>query len=285
MNKLGIVAGGGELPAICLQNALEKEEEVVLLPILESDFKPIPYKGKIIPIHIGKIQNILKICKKEKIQRILLVGKLKKDLIFHGLKFDWKAVSILAKSFNKNDYPIFSAVAKEFEKYGIQFESQKKYLANCLLPAGRYTKKSISDKEYKDIELGMDYAKKLADWDIGQTVVVLDQTIVAVEAVEGTDETIRRGGILTRGKKGAVVCKSSKSNQDDRFDLPAVGIQTLKIMLEYGCKTLAIREGDTIVVNPKEFISFADKNNLNIISYGNQGKKINQHYQKSFTKI
>jgi UDP-2,3-diacylglucosamine hydrolase len=280
LGKLGIVAGGGDLPLIGLQNAIRMGEDPVLLGIRESDFDFTADQHRTIPVYLAKIGGILKICKKEGIDRIFLAGKVKKELIFKGLKFDLKAISILAKSINKNDHPIFQAVAEEFYKEGIIFESQKKYLSSLFLSAGRYTKKSLSKDTALDIEFGMEYAKKMADLDIGQTVVVLDQTVVAVEAVEGTDETIRRGGKLTQKKKEAVVCKSSKSTQDDRFDLPTVGVHTLKVMMEAGCRTLAIREEDTIVVRPTETIEFADKNKLSLVCYGSQSKKTFTTYKK-----
>ncbi len=280
MDRLAIVAGGGDLPLIGLENALKMGDDPIILGICESDFDFEKEKQRTIPIHLGKIGSILKVCKKEKIGRILLLGKVRKDLLFHGLNLDLKTLTLLTKTWNRNDYPIFAAVAMEFEKHGIYFESQKKYLCSLLLPAGRYTKASISSSKYEDLEFGMEYAKKIADLDIGQTVVVLDKTVVAVEAAEGTDEAIRRGGKLTARKGGAVVCKSSKSSQDERFDLPAVGIQTLQVMLESGCKTLAIREGETIVVRPGDTIQFANAHKLNLISYGTKGKKANLSYKK-----
>lgn len=279
MGRLGIVAGGGELPFIGLKEAIKIGEDPIILGIQESDFDFTREKERTIPVYLAKIGSILKICKKEKIDRLFLAGKVKKELLFRGLKFDLKALSILARSINKNDHPIFYAVASEFEKEGIQFVSQKTYLSSLLLPEGRYTQKKLKKEIQDDIEFGMGYAKKMADMDIGQTVVVLDQTVVAVEAVEGTDETILRGGSLTK-KGGAVVCKSSKSSQDDRFDLPTVGIHTLEIMIKSGCKTLAIREGDTIVVRPEDTIQFANENQLNIICYGTQGKKAINSFKK-----
>lgn len=270
---MAIVSGGGELPFIALREALRMGEDPLLLGIRESDFDFSQAVDRTIPVYLAKIGSILKICKKERINRILLAGKVRKDLLFKGLKFDWKAISILAKTLNKNDHPLFQAIAHEFEKQGIVFESQKKYLSSLLLMEGRYTKKKLKTSEINDVEFGMDYAKKIADLDIGQTVVVLDGAVIAVEAVEGTDEAIRRGGSLTRKKGGSIVCKSSKSTQDERFDLPTVGIHTLDVMLESGCKTLAIREGETIVVRPADTIEYANKHQLNLVCYGKQGKK------------
>ncbi|MCG9875890.1 MAG: UDP-2,3-diacylglucosamine diphosphatase LpxI [Leptospiraceae bacterium] len=280
MGRLGIVAGGGELPFIGLHEALRMGEDPILLGLKESDFDASIEPSRSISVHLTKIGSILKLCKKEKIDRILLTGKVRKDLLFKGLKFDLKALAILAKSINRNDHPIFMAIADEFLKHGIIFESQKKYLAPLLLRQGRYTKKKLSSDEIEDVAFGMEYAKKIADLDIGQSVVVLGKSVVAVEAVEGTDETILRAGQLIHQKTGAVVCKSSKSSQDERFDLPTVGVQTLEILKKAGCRTLAIRENETIVIRPVDTIDYAEKNKINIVCYGNQGKKAINQYQK-----
>ncbi|WCL51176.1 LpxI family protein [Leptospira sp. GIMC2001] len=280
LNRLGIIAGGGELPFIALQEAIQMGEDPILLGLRESDFDPNIEPKRTIQVHLTKIGEILKICKKQKINRILLTGKVRKELLFKGLKFDLKAISILAKTINKNDHPLFLAVAEEFTKYGIEFESQKKFLSSLLLEQGRYTKSKLSTNEMNDIEFGMDYASKMANLDVGQSVVVLDRSVVAVEAAEGTDETIRRGGFYTAKKGTAIVCKSSKRNQDPRFDLPTIGIHTLQTMLEAKCKTLAFREGETIVVRPQDTIAFAEKNKLNLVCYGTKGKKAINEYKK-----
>jgi UDP-2,3-diacylglucosamine hydrolase len=280
LGRLGIVAGGGELPFIGLKEAIRMGEDPILLGLQESDFDPNVEPSRTIQVHLTKIGSILKLCRKENINRILLTGKVRKDLLFKGLKFDLKALSILAKTINRNDHPIFLAIAEEFEKHGIIFESQKKFLSPLLLKQGRYTKKKLSSTEIEDVVFGMDYAKKIADLDIGQSVVVLEKSVIAVEAVEGTDETILRAGQLTHKKGGSVVCKSSKSSQDERFDLPAVGVQTLEILKKAGCRTLAIREDETIVIRPKDTIEYAEKNKINLVCYGSQGKKAINQFQK-----
>lgn len=278
--RLAIIAGGGELPHIGMGEALKNGEDAVFFGLIESDFQPREHAERTIPVHITQIGKILKTLQKEKITRILMLGKVRKDLLFQKLKFDLKALSILAKTINRNDYPIFLAIAEEFEAMGIKVVSQKLYLRPLLLPEGRYTPKKFSNQELKDINFGMDYAKKMADLDIGQLVVVCDESVVAVEAVEGTDETIKRGGFYTKKKGGAIVCKSPKSKQDERFDLPTIGVHTLQVMAESGVKTLCIREGETIVVNPKEIIDFATKHKLNFCVLGKQGTKILNGSQK-----
>ncbi|MDF3820205.1 UDP-2,3-diacylglucosamine diphosphatase LpxI [Leptospira sp. 96542] len=283
--RLAIIAGGGELPHIGMKEALAAGEDPLFLAIKESDFEPREFIDRTIPVHITQVGKILKTIKHEKIKRILMLGKVRKDLLFQKLKFDLKALSILAKTINRNDYPIFLAIADEFESMGVKVISQKTYLQSLLLPEGRYTPKKFSKDELKDIGFGMMYAEKMADLDIGQMVVVCDESVIAVEAVEGTDVTIRRGGEYTKKKGNAVVCKSPKSKQDERFDLPTVGIHTFQVMLESGCKTLCIREGETLVVDPERVVEFASKHKLNFSVIGKSGTKVLNGNQKKIPKL
>ncbi|EPG74542.1 PF06230 family protein [Leptospira fainei serovar Hurstbridge str. BUT 6] len=283
MGRLGILAGGGNLPEIGMREALAAGEDPLFLSIAESDFKTGNYPDRVIPIHIAKIGGLFKSCKANKIDRLLLLGKVKKEIIFKSLNFDLKAIALLARMVNKHDYSIFKTIAEDFEKEGIKILSQKTYLQSLLLPEGRYTKKPLDKKQLADVEFGMEYAEKIANLDIGQTVIVLDKSVLAVEAVEGTDKAIERGGSFAKKDK-AVVCKSSKPSQDDRFDLPTVGLETLKTMKDNNCGTLSLREGETIVVDPTEFIRLAEKLKIHILSIGRGNlSKINR-IQKSISK-
>lgn len=133
--------------------------------------------------------------------RLLLLGKVKKEIIFKNLKFDLKAIALLARMINKHDYSIFKTVLDEFSKEKITVISQRTYLRSLFLPEGRFTKKVLNKKELEDVAFGMEYAEKMAGLDIGQTVIVLDQSVLAVEAVEGTDSAICRGGSFAKKEK------------------------------------------------------------------------------------
>ncbi len=266
MSRIGIIAGGGELPHLAMQEAIQKREDPLFLAINESEFRSGEYADRVLQINITQIGHVIKICKKNNINRLILLGKVNKDIILKSYKFDLKSIVLMAKMLNKNDYTFFEIAAEEFKKNDIEILSQKLFLSNLLLKPGRYTKKKMDKDSLEDISYGMNLARELARLDVGQSVVVLDKMTLALEAIEGTDETIKRGGILSRGK-GACLCKSSKPGQDDRFDLPVVGSQTLQKLNEYNYKTLAIRSGETIVINPKEFIEEANKLKINFFSY------------------
>ncbi|MCB1157326.1 MAG: UDP-2,3-diacylglucosamine diphosphatase LpxI [Leptospiraceae bacterium] len=278
MGRLAILAGGGELPHIAMKEALLQGEDPIFLGILESEFEAGEYKDRVLPVYISKIGDVLKKCKKNNVSKLLLLGKVKKDMILRGYKFDLKA--LLARMVNRNDTSFFHTAAGEFIKLNIEIISQKTYLSSLLLGEGRYTKKKLPHHKLEDIDYGMNMASKMAELDIGQTVVVTKKMILAIEAIEGTDETIRRGGELSR-KKGAIVCKSSRVGQDERFDLPTVGTQTLDSMHTSGCDTLVIRSGETLVVSPKSFIEYAEKLKISVISMKNSpAKSINKNYIK-----
>ena len=163
MGRLGIIAGGGELPHIGMKEALAAGVDTLFLGLKESDFEPREHESRTIPVHITQVGKILKIIKQEKLSKILMLGKVRKDLLFQGLKFDLKALSILARTINRNDYPIFLAIAEEFESIGVKVISQKIFLKSLLLPEGRYTPKKFDKAELKDIVFGMGYAEKMAD--------------------------------------------------------------------------------------------------------------------------
>ena len=265
MGRLGIVAGGGELPLIGINEAIRAGNNPLVFSIIESDFDT-SYTDHI-PFHVTRINSLFKLCKKHDVDKILMLGKVKKELIFKNVKFDLKTIGIMARAVTRNDYALFTSLADEFKKQKIEIISQKTYLQPLLLPEGRYTNKKIPSTVLSDIAMGIDYAEKMAAMDIGQSVVIKDKSVVAVEAVEGTDEAVIRGGQLTRNK-GAVLCKSSRPGQDERFDLPTVGTHTLGIMKANGYSALAIRAGDTIVVNPAEFIRYADKAGIHFMVCG-----------------
>lgn len=266
MTRLGIIAGGGDLPHLAMEEAISLGEDPLFLAIQESEFHPGKFGDRVLGVNITQIGNLLKICKKNSIDRIVLLGKVNKDIILKSYKFDLKSILLMAKMLNKNDYSFFHIAAQEFEKNKITILSQKKFLSSQFLNPGRYTKKKLDSESLEDIQYGMNLAKELARLDIGQTVIVMDKMTLALEAIEGTDETIKRGGILSRGK-GATLCKSSKPGQDERFDLPAVGLNTLNHMKEFDYKTIAIRSNETIVINPLEFINRANEYKINFICY------------------
>ena len=193
-----------------------------------------------------------------------MMGAVKKIRMFSNFRPDLKAVSALAKIEHTHDDGVLSAFARMLEKEGIKVRAATFLLPSLLAQEGCWTKKKPSKSEWNDIHLGWHLAKEVGRLDIGQCVVVGGGSVLAVEAIDGTDATIKRGGEL--GKDTAVVIKVCKPNQDQRFDIPAIGAQTIKIMHDYGVNVLAIEAGKAVVFDRDEMIHHANEFGISIVA-------------------
>jgi UDP-2,3-diacylglucosamine hydrolase len=262
-DKLALIAGEGILPEIVAKRLFEKGILSLVL-VLQGKTDRFDYLKKIVfESSPGKINNTSNILKKNNINKIIMLGKIDKRAFLERKGFDFKALLLLRKIKNGNDMSIFNIINKEFNKIGIEVLPQDKYLEDLIVKKGIITKKKPSKKERQDAEFGIEYARQLASMDIGQAVVVKNKVITAVEAVEGTNETIRRGAIL--GKTGSVVCKAARANQDKRFDIPAVGIDTIKVLSECKCSLLALEADCIFLIDSEEVKKFADLKKISII--------------------
>lgn len=263
--KLGIIAGCGTLPQAAAKNAASRGFNVVTIAFFRDVFEKMkPYSSKIYHINIGQVKKVFKTLKHEAIKDLIMIGKFEKRMLFENLKFDLKALSILSKMHNRNDDTIMLAIADEFEKSGINVLEQANFLKDMFPKQGVLTSRTPSSREYRDIEYGFDLAKRVAGLDIGQTVIVKGQSILAVEAIEGTDKAIKRGCML--GGKGVTVVKVSKPSQDPRFDVPAIGRNTIDTMSEGMASILAVEAGKTILVNKDEMTALADSAGIAIVA-------------------
>lgn len=193
-----------------------------------------------------------------------MIGGIKKTKIFSDIKPDMKAVLLLANMKHTHDDSLLVTLANFFEKEGINVRSSTFLIPEILAEKGCWTKKKANRQQVKDIETGWRLAKEIGRLDIGQCLVIGGGSVLAVEAIDGTDATIKRGGRL--GKAGSVVVKVSKPNQDMRFDVPAVGLETIKNMYESGVGVLVIEAYKAVVFNKDEMISYADKKGISIIA-------------------
>ncbi|MDH5720953.1 MAG: UDP-2,3-diacylglucosamine diphosphatase LpxI [Spirochaetia bacterium] len=269
IKKLGIIAGSGILPALTADSAIKQNVETVIYAVEEEDFSNKKHNLHLRtiskPVTITQVGKAIKQFKKDGITHLVMIGKITKEHLFKDLKFDLKTLWMLRKLINRNDDTIFFALADELKKNGVDILPQDYFLKDLFLPEGVYSKKKPSAQDLKDIKYGMYYAKKMGQLDIGQTVVVRFESVLAVEAIEGTDECIKRGGRLSRNK-GAVVCKAEKAKQDARFDVPAIGVQTLETIKKNGAHALAFEAGKTLIVTPESVIKKA--NELQLILAG-----------------
>lgn len=218
---------------------------------------------KIVWIKLGQLGQLIKAFRKEGVQEALMAGTITKKRMFENIMPDLKGLTVISKLAIFHDDDILRALAEELAKEGIEIVSSTLYLPELLAPSGYLTKKKPNKGEREDIDFGWKVAKELGRLDIGQCVVVRRKTVLAVEAIDGTNETILRGGRI--GRKEVVVVKVSKPNQDLRFDVPAVGPETIKIMSQAKASVLALEAGKTLIFDREEMIAGADKMGISII--------------------
>lgn len=216
-------------------------------------------------IHIGQIKRLIRFFKKNRISEAVMIGAIKKPGAILDIRPDMKAISLIANMRNNtHDDRILRAFAKVLEDEGIRVRSSTFLLPELLADAGCWTRRKPTKVEREDIELGWKMAKEIGRLDIGQCVVVSNGSVMAVEAIDGTDSTITRGGSLCNGH--AVVVKVCKPIQDLRFDVPAVGAQTIRSMHEAGATVLVIEAGRSLVFDKEEMISLANQWGITIMA-------------------
>jgi len=264
---LGLIAGMGQLPLSIAAEAKRMGYYVVgiaLQPPADESLKPVA--DDFHKVRIGSFGGLLALLKKLSVTDAVMAGKIPKKLLYENKKNlipDIQAVKLLFSLKDRADDSIMKAVVRELEKNNITVHKTTTFTTNLMAPAGVLTRHKPSKDDMKDIEFGWEIARTIGRLDIGQTVVVKKRAVMAVEAIEGTDEAIQRGGMLA--EKDAVVIKISKPQQDMRFDVPAVGIDTLRSMKKAGAKVLALEAGKCIIVDKENFLTEADKSGISVI--------------------
>lgn len=218
-------------------------------------------------VNVGKLGALIETLKRSGVGEAVMAGKVPKALLYKSrIRPDLRAAKLLFTLKDKSDDSILLAITRELEKDGITLLKTTEFCARMLTPEGVLTRKGPTESERKDIAFGWRIAKEIGRLDIGQTVVVKDQAVLAVEAIEGTDEAIRRGGSYAQG--GAVVVKVSKPQQDMRFDVPVVGLDTLKAMADVRARVLAVEARKSILLRQNEFLKAAVAAGITVVGYG-----------------
>jgi len=262
---IGLIAGGGQFPLLVAEAAKRRGLGVVAVAHLgETDPSLSEKVDEVIWIRLGQLGQLIKALKKKNVKKGLMAGTITKRRMFEDIRPDLRGLAVISKLALFHDDGILRAVADELAREGIEIVSSTQYLPELVARQGCLTKRKPNKSEKEDIDFGFQVAKELGRLDIGQCVVVKKKTILAVEAIEGTDAAIRRGGDLAR--EGAVVVKVSKPNQDLRFDVPAVGLGTVKTMGEVKAAALAVESGKTLLFDKDEMITYADKLRIAIVS-------------------
>ena len=264
-HKQGLIAGDGSLPVKMAQYAKENGFEVICISLANDNVNQLKkYCSKVYSCHPGEINRIESILKEEEIKQATFLGKVHKRVLLQPHKFDKRAIELLKSMERLNDDEVMLLIVREFEKSGITVLDQTIFIKNLMVPSGVLGKVKPTEAQMEDVNYGFWLAKEMGKVDVGQSVVIKDKMVMAVEAIEGTDVCIKRGAKLA--KKNAVVVKVAKPAQDKRFDIPAVGLRTLKTMKKYKANLLAIEANETIIVEQEKVVKFADDNNIVIMA-------------------
>ncbi len=265
VEKIGLIAGGGQFPLIFARRARQKGYRVYAAGYRkETDPGLKELVENLEWFHLGQISKLIKYFKDHHVSRAVMMGTIGKVRMFSDLKPDMKAIAMVARMRHTHDDNVLRAFADTLEKAGIRIKPSTFLLPEMLAPAGCWTRRKPSRAEKKDIRFGWKIAKEIGRLDIGQCIVAAGGTVLAVEAIDGTDSTIERGGRLGKGQ--AVVIKICKPNQDFRFDVPAVGPGTIETMAAAGAKVLAVEAGKAVVFDREEMIAKADEASIAIIA-------------------
>ena len=266
MEKLGILAGAGKLPVECARAAQQLGYEVYAVGLLaDSDPQIAQFAKDYQFISVAQLEAILNYLKQNQIQQVTMIGKVTKELLFNGAVVpDARMLQLIMSLPDRKDDTIMMAFVRELVKAGIQTFDQTTLIRKLMPRRGTITQREPTDQERKDMDFGFRIAKELGRLDIGQTVVVKNRAVMALEAIEGTDACIERGGLLAHG--GAVVTKVSKPQQDNRFYVPTVGYRTIEQMAKVGATALAIEAGKTLLVERAQMVALADAKGISIVA-------------------
>ncbi len=263
--KQALIAGDGQLPVRMAENAAKNGLEVICISLSNDNFKDLKKVcSKVYSAAPGEVLKIKKILQDEEVKQLTFLGKVHKGLILRRPKFDARAIEVLKEAKKLNDDQVMLLIVKELESIGVTVLDQTLFIKNLMIPAGVLGNLKPTDEQINDVQYGYAMAKEMGKLDIGQSVVIKDKMIMAVEAIEGTDKCIERGGRIA--KNGGVVVKVAKPQQDKRFDIPAIGLRTLKTMHKFKLSVIAVEANETIIVEQEEVINFANKHNIVIMA-------------------
>jgi UDP-2,3-diacylglucosamine hydrolase len=274
--RIGLIAGNGTFPLLVLDAARAQGFDVVVAAIKEEASPEIERHGAA-AVHwlsLGELSRLIETFQREGVRRAIMAGQVKHKQIFSSIRPDWKLATLLLSLGTRNTDSLLGAVAQTLAKEGITLENSTSFLEPLLAKAGVLTQRALSPQEKKNIEYGRIVARHLAQYDIGQTVVVAESACVAVEAMEGTDAAMGRAGEIMRSLAGEAstlgreltVVKIAKPNQDMRFDVPVIGVKTIEVMRKAGATCLALDAGKCLLLDGNAIIAAADSAGIAIVA-------------------
>ena len=263
--KFGLIAGNGKFPFMVVEGARQSGARVVVVAIREETDPSIEELAERVEwVGIGQLGRMIRFFKDEGVEKAIMAGQVKHVQIFSRAVPDARMLKVLLRLPRRNTDSLIGAIAAELQSEGIELINSTYFLQQYLPQTGTLTRRQPDKHEREDIEYGLEIAREIARLDLGQTIVVRGKACVAIEAMEGTDETIRRAGQLV--KKRLTVVKIAKPNQDMRFDVPVVGVPTIETMLEAGATCLCITAGKTLMFDREEMIRLANDRKIAIVA-------------------
>ncbi|HST51993.1 MAG TPA: UDP-2,3-diacylglucosamine diphosphatase LpxI [Pyrinomonadaceae bacterium] len=263
--RYGLIAGNGKFPFLVVEGARRAGAELAVAAIREETDPAIEkIAGKLTWVGIGQLGKMIRFFKREGVEKAIMAGQVKHVQIFSGALPDVRMLKMLLSLPRRNTDALIGGVAAELAREGIELIDSTYFLQDHLAAEGTLTRRAPDERERGDIEYGLEVAREIARLDLGQTIVVRSRACVAVEAMEGTDATVRRAGTLARGR--LTVVKVAKPGQDMRFDVPVVGVPTVETMAEAGATCLCITAGKTLVFDREEMIRLAERRRIAVIA-------------------
>lgn len=260
-----MIAGNGVYPRLLAESAKKQGVEHVFAAAFKKETDPVieKYADEVKWLHLGKLTHMLDVFRESGVKYAVMAGQITPTRLFN-VRMDGRMLKLLKQLPERNAETIFGAVADELKTIGVQLMPASMFMQAHMPEAGLLSKQSPTETEQRDIELGLETAGITSSLNIGQTVVIKEGTILAVEAFEGTDETIERAGRL--GGPGTVIVKMAKPAHDMRFDIPVVGLHTMKLLKKVKAAVLAVEAGRSILLEREKIIKEADKTGMCLIA-------------------
>jgi len=271
MEKIGLIAGNGVFPVLFAREARARGYRVIAVAHVGESRPEIDDAADSVEwIRVGQIAKLVRVFRREGVRRAVMAGGIDKVRSLSHLRPDWRAVRLLGRTLVRGDDALLRGLADELAAEGIEIVPCTTFLERLLFPEGLVAGPALEARGRDDIRLGCRVLSALGALDVGQSVVVEGGVVLAIEAIEGTDDTIRRAGRLGRGR--AVVVKAAKQAQDMRFDVPAVGPGTLETMAANGARTLAVEAGRAILLEVERVVALARRHEITVVGYTGAGE-------------
>ncbi len=265
MDKIGLIAGYGKLPLSWAKKAKEHDIDVHAFPISEEcSTDLIEYTSTVDNLSLTQLDTLINKLKEYEVEKIIMLGKVNKKLFYEMNNFDQRFIKLFESTDNLEDHSILKKLVEEFDKEGIEVLQQNIFLDDLLISSGQLNDIKPADNLLEDMKYAFRKAKQVANLDIGQTVLTKDKAVLAVEAIEGTDQAIKRTGDLVN--EGAVMAKVSKAKHDFRFDIPTVGLDTVKNLISIQANGLVLESDKILLIDREKVIKLANEANLSIMA-------------------